>query len=127
MLDQRAWLAASQRDQDAIDNLLGCSEDTSEWIACIAFYKALHLVEALLARDKKRHQNSHVAREKLLKASTRYESIYKHYRPLWRASMVARYLHYENVAVIKLSADHVRSELLDRRLAGLQELVSALI
>lgn len=127
MPDKMAYLAAAQRDQKVIDYLLGGPADFSEWITTIAFYKALHLVEALFAHDGKWHKKSHVSRESLLKATTRYSHIYEHYRPLWNASMVARYLLGESIFSNYLSPEKVRSELLNHRLTKIEKSVFKLI
>lgn len=61
-----------------------------EWVATIAFYKALQVVQAMLAAQNI-SCHDHRARANHLK--TRFPDIYKHYRPLWNASTIARYLH----------------------------------
>ena len=127
MPDKRAYLAAAQRDQKVIDRLLEGPTDFSEWITTIAFYKALHLVEALFAHDGAWHEKSHVSRELLLKATTRYSHIYEHYRSLWNASMVARYLQGESIFSNYLSLEEVRSELLNHRLKKIEKSVSNLM
>ena len=66
-----------------------------DWVSVVAFYTALHAVEALFARDKpdnRAHGQSHENRERLLKSNPRYKNIYKHYRPLQGIATVARYL-----------------------------------
>jgi hypothetical protein len=65
----------------------------SPWLATAAFYKALHIVEAVFSNDRAiRHTNDQDEREKALKSNRRYEQVYKHYAQLKRASLNARYL-----------------------------------
>lgn len=66
-----------------------------DWVSVVAFYTALHAVEALFARQKpdgRAHGQSHENREHLLKSDHRYSNLYKHYRPLQGIATVARYL-----------------------------------
>ncbi|QEG28324.1 hypothetical protein GobsT_31010 [Gemmata obscuriglobus] len=66
-------------------------------MAVAAFYKAMHLAEAVLFRTyHAKHTFGHDDRHRVLKSNRRYEHIYKHYRPLWEASLVARYLEVHN-------------------------------
>lgn len=118
---------AALRNQAAIDHLLEKPEGFSEWIATIAFYKALHVVEAVFfAHGPVPHGHSHEDRDRALKVTPEYSEIYKHYRPLWAASMVARYLYEPGsglehpVFSTYLSPEKVKSELLGHRLHRLQ-------
>jgi hypothetical protein len=64
-----------------------------DWTATVTFYAALHVVEALFANKRPpEHGKSHERREALLKKERQYDSIYRHYRALWAAAQVARYL-----------------------------------
>jgi hypothetical protein len=86
-------LTVAERNQKLIDHLLPDIEQFAEWITVIAFYKALHIVEAVFYRThSSKHGRNHEDRERLLKTTNRYKNIYKFYRPLWAASTVARYL-----------------------------------
>lgn len=90
MATKEAHLAAAEKNAATILYLLRERDDHPEWIAIIAFYKALHLVEAVFFDEDKVHGVNHERRDKFLK--DKYPDIHKHYRPLWAASMVARYL-----------------------------------
>ncbi|KAA5545112.1 hypothetical protein FYK55_05360 [Roseiconus nitratireducens] len=59
-------------------------------MATIAFYKAIQLVEALLAKRHGSVSTSHFRRLERLRVH--HKDIYKQFRPLYNASMVARYL-----------------------------------
>ncbi|MCR9206602.1 MAG: hypothetical protein NXI28_00120 [bacterium] len=61
-----------------------------EWITTTAFYKAIQLVEALLSQKLGSVSTSHSKRLERLR--TKYPALYKQFRPLYNASMVARYL-----------------------------------
>lgn len=67
-------------------------ELNSDWMTTVAFYKALHLVEAVLASRFGVHSPSHDSRRQLLKSERSLVHIYHHYRVLDRASQIARYL-----------------------------------
>src|SRR2546421_1473890 len=80
-------------NQDLIDHLLKDIDQFADWVTTVAFYKAVHLVEAVFSRDPHiKHGRTHEHREQCLKSDRRYSNIYKNYRPLWAASTVARYL-----------------------------------
>lgn len=83
----------ANRTQKTIAHLLQNSDVHSPWIAIAAFYKAVHIVEAVFASHKERsHSTSHDDREAKLKRHRRYEKIYRHYSPLKSAATNARYL-----------------------------------
>jgi hypothetical protein len=74
--------------------------DFCDWTATVAFYTAVHVVEAVFFHDRQRigfsHIQNHEERERILKSIKSYQNLYKHYRPLASASVVARYLRSEN-------------------------------
>jgi hypothetical protein len=66
-------LAVAKRNQNLIDHLLPDIGRFGEWITVIAFYKALHVVEAVFFRDHPAtHGRNHETREHLLKTTPRY-------------------------------------------------------
>jgi hypothetical protein len=86
-------LAVAERNQELINHLLPDIKRFGEWITIVAFYRALHIVEAVFFCDHRdKHGRNHETREDMLKRTPRYQQIYKHYRTLWAASTVARYL-----------------------------------
>jgi len=94
-----------------------------DWTAVTAFYAALHFVDAVLYKqDAAPHGQTHDLREAALKANNKYANIYKHYRPLASAALIARYLesNRDRVAVGMfseyMSPATVHSELLKHRL-----------
>jgi hypothetical protein len=62
-----------------------------DWAMTVAFYKAVHVVEAVLANDCHFHSTSHTEREKSLKLP-KYKAIFTSYGHLYTGSRVARYL-----------------------------------
>jgi len=95
---------AATRNQTVLDCLLmnydSSPDDFAHWVITVAFYKALHLVEGifymdgLLSHEKRPfHSKEHKERNQRLKNIKRFEHLWKHYRPLFEASMVARYLY----------------------------------
>jgi hypothetical protein len=73
--------------------LLPQLDEFPDWVTTVAFYKALHIVEAVFANDiNVRHGTGHEHRERVLKTTTKYRHLYKYYRPLYTASVKARYL-----------------------------------
>src|SRR3989339_1752179 len=102
MPSKQAHVAAAIENQKAIEFLCGRLEDFPGRVATIAFYKALHIVEALLAGDPAigdGHTDDHKARNHLLKSTNRYKHIWKNYFPLWQASLVACYLRDDDGGV----------------------------
>ena len=63
----------------------------AEWVATIAFYKAVHVVEAVFDAHLKQHSHGHDSRIETLKSPI-FHALFTPYRPLFGASLVARYL-----------------------------------
>ncbi len=92
MPTKNAHIILANRNQATIQHLLSDKDAHSEWITTIAFYKAVHMVEAVFATDRV-HSHNHENRDHHLKTQPKYAKIYKYFRPLWAASMIARYLY----------------------------------
>ena len=93
MPSEAAHIDHAIHNQAVIDLLVPQLQEFPDWVATVAFYKALHIVEAVFSNDKGiGHEHSHEDRENRLKRNKSYEHIWRNYRPLWAASMVARYL-----------------------------------
>ena len=60
-----------------------------DWVATVAFYRAVHLVEMLFAHDKRPAGGSHNGRNQALKRN--YPDLWREYRPLYNLSRTARY------------------------------------
>jgi len=100
MPSKESHLAAAKRNQLTIEYLL--KEDAHlAWAVTVAFYKGLHLVEALLATGKvggMLHTDDHKIRNRLLKTTPQLAQIWKMYRPLFEASLIARYLRSDEAS-----------------------------
>jgi hypothetical protein len=120
-------LALADHNQQTIDYLRQAGDRFPDWITTVAFYKAVHLVDALLAHDHGRHFHDHRARFAALKRENRYLAIYRHFRPLYEASCVARYLQASggrqdyHQFTDYVPADAVEAEILTARLAPLEK------
>ncbi len=127
MPEALAHIKQANRNQKAIDHLLTAEDELPEWVTCVAFYKALHLVEAAFACDSqapKQHTCEHTTRNSILRSNNRYKTICKHYLSLHRASLIARYLH-DHGKRHRSFPDHmdlekVKSEILGHRLKQIE-------
>ena len=135
MPNEAAHITLARRNQKTIDHLLQNPSAFAEWITTVAFYKALHIVEAIFARDKDTvHGRDHGIRANFLKSNNRYRNIWKHYRPLWAASTVARYLQ-DSIGTNReytsfsqyLSPERVESEILGHRLHQIEKSAKKLL
>jgi hypothetical protein len=52
MSTEAEHLALANRNQAALDHLLSDTARCSEWVAVVAFYKSLHVAEAVFLRGK---------------------------------------------------------------------------
>ena len=110
-------IAKANANNATLQLLLQADDQHSSWVAVVAFYKALHLVEAVFETDKAGHARSHESRERLLKTTTRYNNIYKHYRPLAAAATVARYLALSSKE-FESFGDYMPAEVVERLIVG---------
>ncbi len=93
MPSSAAHIKAAEGNQQAIDYLILGGDAYTPWIVTIAFYKALHMIEAVLAEGNPPcHSVDHSTRNDLLKKTSKYQQLWKNYSPLYQASLVARYL-----------------------------------
>jgi len=86
-------VSLANKSQLALSTLINDHSSHSEWIATVAFYKAIHLVEAACRTLGKKHPHNHNSRLDLLKSRKEIQPIYKHFKHLYVASCIARYLH----------------------------------
>ena len=82
----------ANKNHQVLALLLAQPEETrsSEWLTTVAFYKAVHVVEAVFATANA-HSKSHNDRLDRLRRPE-YGQFFVHFSPLYCASMVARYL-----------------------------------
>jgi hypothetical protein len=62
----------------------------ADWMATVAFYAAVHAVEAMFAKDGF-HSTNHQIRIETLTRVNKYQQVWRHYSPLYNAAMVSRY------------------------------------
>lgn len=105
----REKAAHNQRFLDTI------SDDFADWMAIVAFYKAVHLVEMLLAADG-HHSTSHRNRDKWIRR--KHTRLWRDFYALKNLSEQARY------DCTRLDANTIRSEIIGKRLANLEGLVT---
>lgn len=132
MPDKDSHLAVANRNRVLIDQLLAAGNQHAEWVAVIAFYRALHLVDAVLfVEHPARHGGSHEQRNQLLKTTRKYANLNKYYRPLFAASLVARYLKAEGQGYrtfeAYMSGDDVVNELLNHYLKQVEKSAEKII
>jgi hypothetical protein len=123
MPNEKSHLALANHNQELLDKLVAEIDKSPDWTATVAFYKALHVVEAAFAcENPTRHGTDHPSRECILKSDKKYESIYRHYRVLYAASMVARYMQdNETDFTSYLSPRQVIDTLLKHRLLEVEK------
>lgn len=101
MPSKEAHVAAAKLNQASLDYLLAGGDEHLPWAVTVAFYKALHVVETVFAADKQSplpHTDDHKLRNQVLKTTNRYRQLWRMYRPLWEASLIARYLRTDDNA-----------------------------
>ena len=130
-------LALANRNQATLEHLLLDEARCSEWIAAVAFYKSLHVVEAIFARESPPfHVHNHHVRLERLKSKRAYSTFYSHFRAMWSAALVARYLAYQPAPTTTqtyacfddyLPAADIRPKLLDNYLYQFEHLAVQLL
>lgn len=92
MATEPEHIALANRNHEALLYLMQEPQRFPEWIATIAFYKAVHVVEAVFSQQTNiRTSASHDERLRSLKIP-RFKEIFTHFRVLHNASSIARYL-----------------------------------
>lgn len=125
MPDVAAHIALAQRNQLCLDYLRPRINDFPEWVVVVSFYRAVHLVEAVFASlPTPFHSPDHSDRRVKLFSDKRFENLRNHYRPIERASKVARYLEDDiqtySCFAAYLSAAQVENQILNHRLRQVQ-------
>jgi hypothetical protein len=91
MASEESHIALANRNHATLLHLLPNAIEYPEWVATIAFYKAVQIVEAAFATTCLSHSTSHHQRLLTLKGE-RFKPVFREYRPLISASRIARYL-----------------------------------
>jgi hypothetical protein len=114
-------VALANRTHETLECLIAAGPKHSPWIATVAFYKALHVIEAMFATLSMRRSTSHDDRERQLRSQRRFDHIFKHYRSLQTTALIARYLSDTKGQAFKSFEDYmpgstVLSEVVHHRL-----------
>lgn len=92
MPNEDTHVATAKHCHDVL-NHLDQEDKFCDWVAVLAFYKGLHIVDAVLWNDSdKSHGVRHGIRLNKLKRTRRYKDIYKRFQRLHHAAQIARYL-----------------------------------
>lgn len=129
MASEQDHIALANRNHDALRALLSSNGEHPEWVATIAFYKALQILEATFAFKGLGHGHGHQKRLEIIQdARNGYQSLRRHYEALQEASEIARYLGtrmdpsgglYADFSQY-MSMDDVREDLLKKRLTNVE-------
>jgi hypothetical protein len=123
MADETDHISLANRNHDFLLRLLADGA-FPDWVATVAFYKAVHVVEAVFASDRGAHSTSHADREDRLK-TPKYKAIFKDYTHLFTASRVARYLECRGEGKFHHFSDFMDGEavkrLVRKRLYGVEQ------
>ena len=122
---------ATARDNRAVAISLLENDLSLAWAATVAFYSALHLIEAAFAKNGQ-HFDNHPARNAHLKSERTLQNIWKHYKPLYDYSLKARYLADENGSAEDLmkrylGAEGVREQILNHHLRQVEKSVAKIL
>lgn len=72
-------------------------EEHADWIVIIAFYQALHCVDAYLVSKEGKQPKSHMKRLEAIRQSAHLRPIYGNFEFMYNASMHARYHSWKNL------------------------------
>lgn len=128
MATELEHIELANRNHDALRALLHAADEHPEWVATIAFYKALQILEATFAARGLGHSHGHAKRLEIIQDVTNgYANLCKHYEALMEASEVARYLGARTGAGSGysrfsdyMSMSDVRDKLIKKRLLNVE-------
>ena len=86
MATEKQHLAKARHNQRMLETV---DPQFPDWIATVAFYAAVHLVEAGFIRQGGSNSNKHSERNRRLKQH--FPGVWRKFQPLWNLSKVARY------------------------------------
>lgn len=112
----------AERNRRTLDHLIA-SGGNPEWIAVVAFYTALHLVERLAARENL-HHSKHPDRLDYLTRHKQHRALHPHFQAIFDASLVARYGTVNQFAKA-YPATTVVDVLINKHLAAIEAYVAA--
>lgn len=91
MPSEQSHIIAAQSNHETLRYLLQEADNHLPWIGTVAFYKALHVIDILFAREQC-HPTTHADRMRILAKDNRMKCIFSHFKPLQLMSEKARYL-----------------------------------
>jgi len=90
--------ALASKNASVLEYLKNRIDDFPEWVVTVAFYEALHNIEAAMASEKDVLRTScHKDRNELIRTHPNYKSIYYAYKSLYDVSCIARYMHHGTI------------------------------
>lgn len=91
MPSESAHIQVANDNQETLRLLMSDVDRHLPWVGTVAFYKGLHIVEAVLAVKFTFHGTTHQIRNQFLSSHRTLNEISKHYLPLYWMSQKARY------------------------------------
>lgn len=86
-------VALAKKNRSALEYLRLKIDDYPEWVVTVAFYEALHHIEAAMACDTSIQRTSgHKERHDAIRNHKEFKKIYAPYKNLFDASCIARYM-----------------------------------
>jgi hypothetical protein len=117
MASEIEHIKLASSNQKLIDHLIK-ENSFPDWLATVAFYKAVHVVEAVFASHLDRHSNSHAQREDRLKRTAQFKGIFTNYSHLLTEARTFRYLLSPPS---RLTIETVKSKLIYKRLYAVEQ------
>jgi hypothetical protein len=107
MPTEQVHLAQASHNKDLIVYLNAANPGFPDWVITVAFYSAIHLLEAFLAKQLGYHSTSHVTRDSVLSKFSQLKPIYVDYSELKNTCWASRY----NTLYSKWTAPQVQDAL----------------
>lgn len=126
MATEADHISLANRNHAVLLHLLTDVDKFPEWVTVAAFYKAVQVVEAAFEHTHGRCCHGHPKRLEMLK-SCGYRELHRHYRVLWAASCVARYLYDNHCRTTYscfsdyLRADEIYDKIIKKRLRSIED------
>ncbi len=117
MASEKDHIELANSNQALIDHLIK-ENAFHDWLTTVAFYKAIHVVEAVFANHSGYHSISHTDREEKLNRVTLYKDIARNYAHLLNESRFFRYLLKPSG---RLTIEQVKSQLVYKRLYAVEQ------
>jgi len=117
MASETEHIELANSNQHLIDHLIN-ENSFHDWLATVAFYKAIHVVEAIFANHLHRHSCSHAEREDRLKRTAGFKAVFTNYSHLLAESRTFRYLLHPRS---RLTIETVKSKLIYKRLYAVEQ------